>query len=432
NAEVSWSIDTQYASYAPPGHSKYNFGVASSWWERDTFQDVDANDNFKSRRFYAQTNAKGQHALRIDLTAIDPPRVCRMEMTAAVADVNRQKWSGSSTIVVHPSKAYVGLRLTSGFGEAGQPFDVEGIVADLDGATMANHTVTATLARLDWKKTGQDWTQTEEQPEPCATASDTNGQFRCRFTPKTGGQYRITAEVRDARGRRNMTTMTFWVAGSRTPDARRPNRADELVLIADKQTYAPGDTARVLIRAPFADAEGLLTIEREGMATTKRFTVRGIDHTLEIPIAAHHLPALNVAVSLIGQAPRKAMPAKMRPAFAEGQTTLLVDDAHRRLQVEVSPRSDKLPPGAKTTVDVRVVGADGQPVQNADVALVVVDEAILALTSAESPDPLPSFYLEHPPGVRAYRTRDRINLARPEVLSERRTRKYKSLVANSD
>ena len=88
----------------------------------------------------------------------------------------------------------------------------------------------------------------------------------------------------------------------------------------------------------------------------------------------------------------------------------------RTLALEVSPRDAKLEPGGKTTVDVIVRDAQGKPVEGAEVAVVVVDEAVLALTNYDPADPVSIFYAERSPDVSDYHTRSQIVLANPEDL----------------
>ena len=47
-------------------------------------------------------------------------RVCSCA-AAAVTDVNRQTWSGESSLLVHPSELYVGVKTEQGFLTAGEP-----------------------------------------------------------------------------------------------------------------------------------------------------------------------------------------------------------------------------------------------------------------------------------------------------------------------
>src|SRR5690606_10195162 len=85
------------------------------------------------------------------------------------------------------------------------------------------------------------------------------------------------------------------------------------------------------------------------------------------------------------------------PAVATGQLGLEVPPLARALSVEVSPRETALSPGAETRVAVTVRDAKERPVPKAEVTLVVVDEAVLALSGYATPDPLAAFYQALPP-----------------------------------
>ena len=418
NAPVEWQVEASPGRYTPPGHSDYTFGPWTPWWQPVRRAIVGPNAGQTTvRKFEGLTNAFGQDVLRIDLLGLEPPQPTSVSIRAAISDVNRQAWAGEKTLLVHPGDLYVGIRSEQGFGAVDEPIVVSGIVVDIDGQVIAGRTVTATMARLTWKRTGSNWNEVETNPIPCQAKSDSDGRLACRYTPPEGGRYRLTAQVRDDRGRPNVTSRTFWVFGRQgAPD--RGLDADRVTLVPDKAKYNPGDSARILVQAPFANAEGLLTVEREGIAFTQRFRIDGVSHVLQVPIEARYLPSVSVSVELVGQAPRDGASGLMRPAFASGQATLPVDDRHRRLIVEATPAATSVAPGAKTSMAIRVVDAEGRPVTDAEVAVVVVDEAILALTDANTPDPLPAFYPPRSAGVRLLRTRDRVVLTDPDVLAD--------------
>ena len=73
----------------------------------------------------------------------------------------------------------------------------------------------------------------------------------------------------------------------------------------------------------------------------------------------------------------------------------------------------------KPRLDVAVVDADGMPVENAELAVVVVDEAILALTNYALANPLDSFYRPMPAGVDSYYGRNSIVLANAAQFDDR-------------
>ena len=56
----------------------------------------------------------------------------------------------------------------------------------------------------------------------------------------------------------------------------------------------------------------------------------------------------------------------------------------------------------KPRLNVVLKDADGQPVADAELAVVVVDEAILALTNYQLPDPISVFYTDRPSDLSSF------------------------------
>ena len=109
-----------------------------------------------------------------------------------------------------------------------------------------------------------------------------------------------------------------------------------------------------------------------------------------------------------------------RPAYASGEIRLRVPPSQRTLEVTATPAAATVKPGAATSVTVQVNDADGAPVENADVLLVVVDEAVLALSGYELVDPLEVFYRSLDVYLRARRGRGSILLENPQELLDSR------------
>src|SRR5690606_37105224 len=101
--------------------------------------------------------------------------------------------------------------------------------------------------------------------------------------------------------------------------------------------------------------------------------------------------------------------------FASGEVSLSVPPTDRSLSIELRPSPTHVDPGAKTTVSLLVKDARGNPVPRANLALVVVDESVLALAGYELPDPLEVFYTTRPEGVRDFETRLNVALSRPDT-----------------
>src|SRR2546423_10115578 len=102
-----------------------------------------------------------------------------------------------------------------------------------------------------------------------------------------------------------------------------------------------------------------------------------------------------------------------RPAFATGEINLSVPPLARILQVTATPRDKALEPGGETTVNVEVRDAAGRPVEGSELAVVVVDESVLALSNYKLEDPVAVFYAQREAGVGDYHLRKDVQLANP-------------------
>lgn len=418
--DVNWTVMSVPTNYTPPNRGDYTFGKFRPWWGYYRDEGKGHVEEFKGR-----TDAEGHHTLRIDFDGVNPPRPSQVTAEARVQDVNRQTLAARTTMLVHPSEVYVGLRPARTFVRQGETFDVDAIVTDLDGAALAGREVNVRMARLDYVFEDGVWTQKEldAQEQVFKSGADAVGM---RLPSKGGGIYRLTARVRDDRGRPNETELTLWVAGGRQPPSRAVSQ-ERVELIPDRRTYKGGDVAEVLVQAPFSPAEGVLTLRRSGILHTERFTMEGGSHTLRVPIEEAMTPNVYVQVDLIGAAARVDDAGQvradlpMRPAYASGALKLDVPPVERHLNIKATPRETVAKPGAETVVDVEVRDAAGRPVPGTDTALVVVDESVLALTDYKLEDPLSAFYAERDADTSDYHLRERLKLADPAEL-ERQAR----------
>ena len=59
------------------------------------------------------------------------------------------------------------------------------------------------------------------------------------------------------------------------------------------------------MQAPFFPAEGLLTLRRDGLVSSERFTMDGPTYTLSVPIEENHIPNIHIQVDLVGASQRR-------------------------------------------------------------------------------------------------------------------------------
>ncbi|MBX7223773.1 MAG: Ig-like domain-containing protein [Blastocatellia bacterium] len=414
NADVTWNVRATQTSYTPPNWGEFTFGSWTPWWWYGRSTTTATN----TQQFTGKTDAGGKHRVQINFDSVAPPRASSVTAEATVMDVNRQAWTTSSTLLVHPADLYVGLKTKRTFVQKGDPMELASIVTDIDGKAIAGRTVKIRAVLLDWAYEGGTWAEKEVDVQECEVKSGTE-PVQCRFTAKGGGQYRITATVLDDRERLNETVFTIWVAGGKHPPEREVKQ-EQIELIPNQQEYQPGDTAEILVQAPFTPAEGILTVQREGILYSERFKITGFSHTLKIPIKDEYIPNLNIQVDLVGAATRAnddgSLNEKLpkRPAFAVGSLNLSIPPHSRTLNVTATPKDKALEPGGETSVAVEIRDAKGLPVSGGEVAVVVVDESILALTGYRLADPVSMFYGQRGGGMASFHLRSNILLSNPE------------------
>ena len=129
-------------------------------------------------------------------------------------------------------------------------------------------------------------------------------------------------------------------------------------------------------------------------------------------------PNVHVQVDLVGAEARNiegvqngAVAERRRPAFASGEINLSIPPLSRKLNVIATPREKTLEPAANTVIDVEVKDALGKRVGNSEVAVVVVDESVLALTDYQLSDPLAVFYGEREANANDYHSRAHLQIS---------------------
>jgi alpha-2-macroglobulin len=421
DAEVTWTVSSVQTSFTPPNRGDYTFGRWIPWWTNESSY-IESN----RKEIIGRTDATGQHRIRIDFDSVRPAMPSSVFAQASVEDVNRQSWSSSETLLVHPAKLYVGLKSERTFIQKGEPLVVQAIVTDLDGAAIADREIKMRTVARRWRQINGTWVQVDEDQQDCSVKSSASA-VPCTFASRDGGIYSVTATIHDDQGRPNETEMTFWVAGGVMP-ARRDLAQDKVELIPDRREYQPGETAQVLVQAPFYPADAVMTLRRSGIVKTEHFHIDGPTYTLGFPIEDGWLPNVHVQVDLVGAAeratdatitvtsPNGALPTK-RPAFASGNVSLSIPPLSRTLKVTATPLITTLVPGGLANVTVKIQDAAGKPVAGSEIALVAVDEAVLSLTNYQLQDPVKAFYQVREMETTDHHLRSSLKLATADELA---------------
>ena len=419
DAEVTWTVTTRQGSYSPPNWSDFTFGVWRPWWYFGYFDEPWTEP--QRRTFTGRTDSSGRHYLRMDFEGDGDHLPTTVTAEARVLDVNRQQWASATDALVHPASLYVGVRSNRTFVRAGDGLDIGAVVTDIDGNPVPGRSFEITSARIVHQYVDGQWAEVPVEAETCEAVSEQT-PIECEFTAGIGGRYRISANVVDDAGRTSRSELTRWVAGSRSGPPSRRIDLEAANLIPDAESYAPGDTAEILVDSPFASATGLLTIAHNQIIELRTFEIVDYAAVLEVPITDDHVPELAVQVELVSTTERTADDGTSldgvprRPAYASGQALLRVPPLLRTLDVTAEPASAVVKPGAATSIAVQVDDAGGAPVEGASVLLIVVDEAVLAVSGYELLDPIDVFYRPWTAYLDTARGRRTILLESPQDL----------------
>lgn len=408
NSEIRWELAISDAYFSPPNHEKFHFGRQRRWFgpihpgfgpampeQRESLQ--------------GRTNASGEHLLEVDLKGVNPPFAKSILAHATVEDRDRQPQSAGAALLIHPAEAYLGLRAEKNFVESGEEFVIEAIVVDHAGKTIPSAAieVKARLRGMSGAQ-GEDNILSEER---CELRSG-DKPVRCVFTAERGGVYEIIGDVRDEKGRISRTELSIWVSGASAFSALSAEQLEEeqAILIPERERYAPGDRAKILIQAPFEGGEGVFTLRRSGLLEHQKIVLDGRSAIVEFDVLEEHLPNVHLGVALNGSAPRSEESDQRRPAFAQGNLNLELNTSTRALEIALKPEPSELSPGGEVRVSANIKGADGEAVEGAELTLIVVDEAILALIDHRHADPLSTFYPMRQEGVADAKSRHFVRL----------------------
>ncbi len=309
-APVTWRVRATPASFSPPGHDDWSFGIWSPWWRSGP----DAHRGGRTDEWSSTTDASGAHRLGIHFESLRPARPMLVTAEATVQDVNRQAMAATTTLLVHPSALYVGLKADRLFVEKGQAVEVGALVVDRAGVEAPDVPATVVAVRSAWVYEKGAWT-TKETPVATCTLLARRKDGPCRFVPDVGGEYLVRATVTDAQGRPNLTELRVRASGAEATTPDRGVALEEVTLVPDRAEVAPGGRLKLFVLAPFSPAEGVLTVRSGELVHSERITLDGPSRTVELAVPEAWIPDVTIAVDLVGAAARRDDTGKPRNDF---------------------------------------------------------------------------------------------------------------------
>ena len=219
---------------------------------------------------------------------------------------------------------------------------------------------------------------------------DINGKTNFPFYPKESGSYLIRISPVDSTNEtyleKSFYTYRFGHTQSTSFAVNKEGRID---ITYDKEKYNVGETATILLKAPF-EGRMLIAIERDELVS---YAYRNTDKKVveyKLKIKEEHLPNVFVSATLIR--PMEALQVPL--TVAHGYEVLKVDKKAYNLDVKIIA-TEKSRSRKKQRIRVKTT-------PNTKVALAVVDEGVLQIKDYQTPDPYNYFYQKRALDIKAY------------------------------
>ncbi|MEP6822264.1 MAG: alpha-2-macroglobulin family protein, partial [Chthoniobacterales bacterium] len=403
-AKLTWSLVARDDPFAPEGLTTFAFNNAIYDYRLNRALDR-----------ISQYNAQGEVEIKDDGRAqistplpVNPkaPQPRAAKLITEVTDLNQQTVSTSRAFVQHSSDYYFGLKRFDSVVVEGKPVPIGLIAVKTDGKPLDTPvTATIRLSRIKWQTnrlaTAGDTSEFESKPnlekvwERELTTAPGLGDNRKPAVATLGqavadkpGEYLIEAVGKDAGGHDILTSMVFEVSGEAETDWNYQNPY-VIDLVADKDSYEPGETATLLVKTPIA-GDALVTVERDRVLRSFIVSLTGNAPSVQVPIAATDGPNIFVSVMLLrgaNESPRKIK----TPEYRIGYANLKIAEPKSKLTISVKSGAPSAKPGDSVTLEAEVKDSEGKPAADAELVLYAVDEGVLSLTAYETPDPLAFF-----------------------------------------
>jgi uncharacterized protein YfaS (alpha-2-macroglobulin family) len=427
NVALRTTASRSLASFTPPGASAYAVTDEASVLGTMAPANPRAEELSDADDTLDDLGA-AKRTLKLDLPRMAGPEQVTLE--AEVRDLTNQTVARRATVLVHPAAFYLGLRRPERrFLTVGAELPATVVAFDPAGKHVPGVTGAVELVRRTWVGVVEDVpaevarTRSQVKDEVVGTCSvaTTTAEAACKLRVNQAGFYLLRVRGSDARRNAVGASTSFYAVDDRadeasarvsfpSPDARG------VELESDKKVYQPGESARILVRNPFREAEALVTVQRGGVLWHQTVTLKGPMATVEVPMRADYFPNVFVSVHLVRGRIQAAPTTGVdlgAPEFRVGTTELKVDPNSHRLDVHIATPRAEYRPGEDVDADLTVTGTDGRRARTS-LTFYAVDEGVLMLTGYKTPDPLPAFTTERKLAVFGLENRE--SLARILVL----------------
>jgi alpha-2-macroglobulin len=208
--------------------------------------------------------------------------------------------------------------------------------------------------------------------------TDANGHARATIPVATAGNIEVEATATTPENRTVFDSAYLWVMGGNEEGWGGESRTVQI--IADKKSYAPGETAHISILSNVDNFHPLVIATGYTVEFRKVMWAPGKSLTFDLPITPDAQPNLELNVAFI-----------RNDQLYQANLSIKVPPAQQQLQIDITPDKQVFQPQQTAGYDVFARDWQGKPV-SADFSFGVVDEAIYSLYPDSSGDMVKKLY----------------------------------------
>lgn len=405
NGNVNWYLTSDPYYFSPSGeYSRFSFSDSDYYFSYSGYDTFDISEGVIASG-EGVTDERGHFDISLPASLTENGRSRSLIFEASVSDLSENYVSGRTTIVVHQSQVYAGIRPNTYLGRSGEEQSFDVVALDWNSQPIPGQVVDVEIVEVRWNSvqkqdaSGRVAWESNEEEIPVAGLTDISvdgrGLATVSFVPPNGGTFRARVTTQDDGGNASSASTYMWVAGSNYIPWRVSNDRG-FQIIADKTEYAPGEMAELLIASPFqGQPYALVTVERGHIRQSDVIRLETNSQVYQLPITADMAPNVYVSVVIV----KGVDETNLKPDFRLGMTELKVNIDEQTLNVELLSDNPQAAPGEQVTYQVRTTDLDGNPV-SAEVSLSLSDLATLSLLGPNSEPILDYFYSRRALSVR--------------------------------
>jgi len=417
--QISASIHAQYYNGGTLGSRKVRWMVNRaqapmylSSFPNFIFQSADAADSVGTLISNEDVlNSQGDLDIQFTPPTNSSAGRLRYTLEAVVDDIDRQAYAGRISRFVHPADFYIGVKPPAReVLQSKTSTSVPILVVDTNGTPLVGENVLVEVEYLQNHSSARLYNDGNVQMLNHRTGRRIS-QERIRsaaapvqwnFVPDQAGIYRLNFSSQDSQGRRVKTFFYCTVTGDEMTAWPRFD-VERIDLVSDKTFFRPGEVAHIVPQTPYEEATVLVTMERSGIMESRIYEIDHDTRAIEIPITGEMTPNVYVSMVLLRGRTHFMKDATGfetgAPGLKIGYTMLRVEPIERELQIEVQRAPSTAAPRQEIRLPVKVKDFAGNGVES-QLTVMVVDEAVLAMTNFKTPNPLNEIYTPRALGVR--------------------------------